>query len=73
MQGREIGLIKAHRCGDCGYSAHSQRHIDACGFNERTLCRLCGLVWLSKGDVCGPNLRSEAEDRMLAEERRRSA
>ena len=58
------------RCKDCGHPPRSQAHIDAC--RGPRLCRLCRLVLTSNPDgVC--TFRSEAEDRMLAEERRRSA
>ena len=69
MRGR---TTKYDKCPDCGFGQWTQRHFDACRERERKLCRLCRLVLTSNADgVC--TFRSEAEDRMLAEERRRSA
>lgn len=58
----------SHRCPDCGLDSRTWAHINRCNpmpVNERTRCRLCGLVWLAKGDVCGPNLRSEKEQAQI--------
>lgn len=41
--------------------------------DEYRLCLLCELVWNWKQNVCPPHLRSEIEDRMLAELRRKSS